>query len=345
MSSALYQTWSYLSHPFMLGHFFSVASLRRLRCRRLQCFAGYFALNVFLSAVIWSATWFGTLEIYSLLWASMWDLKCVYMTLCVCVCVWLKGRRKEEGGGIYSPIFLCMWWYESLSLSLGVRPWVCMGVRMCVCVWMNVDEKEKAALCIAVHHRQYPCFFSIHIHTPFSYPQQEQGGKCKCFWIYRNGRFRCKETSQRIWCGHARTDMRKPSFRGRTRRGKNRKKRSEMERKVFVGLFFFHPKSLWPLWNCCILDEEGNWKKKEKKRFVIRSVALICFPVSAGDLSWGFKRNLITVWDKMLPRWRLRTVLFRFVLVIWQEISIYYLWSYCSFSFHFVVLGHPRVAF
>lgn len=42
---------------------------------------------------------------------------------------------------------------------------------------MNVDEKEKAALCIAVHHRQYPCFFSIHIHTPFSYPQQEQGGK------------------------------------------------------------------------------------------------------------------------------------------------------------------------
>lgn len=41
---------------------------------------------------------------------------------------------------------------------------------------MNVDEKEKAALCIAVHHRQYPCFFSIHIHTPFSYPQQEQVG-------------------------------------------------------------------------------------------------------------------------------------------------------------------------
>lgn len=42
---------------------------------------------------------------------------------------------------------------------------------------MNVDEKEKAALCIAVHHRQYPCFFSIHIQTPFSYPQQEHGGE------------------------------------------------------------------------------------------------------------------------------------------------------------------------
>lgn len=32
---------------------------------------------------------------------------------------------------------------------------------------MNVDETEKAALCIAVHHRQYPSFSSIHIHTPF----------------------------------------------------------------------------------------------------------------------------------------------------------------------------------
>ena len=42
---------------------------------------------------------------------------------------------------------------------------------------MNVDETEKAALCIAVHHRQYPCFSSIHIHTPFSYPLQKQEKK------------------------------------------------------------------------------------------------------------------------------------------------------------------------
>lgn len=42
----------------------------------------------------------------------------------------------------------------------------------------------------------------------------------------------------------------------------------------------------------------------------------------------------------MLPRWRLRTVRLRFVLVIRQAISIYCVWSYCSFFFSVVVLGH-----
>lgn len=58
---------------------------------------------------------------------------------------------------------------------------VMVWISVCVCVWMNVDETEKAALCIAVHHRQYPCFSSIHIHTPFSYPLQEQEKSANVF--------------------------------------------------------------------------------------------------------------------------------------------------------------------
>lgn len=46
---------------------------------------------------------------------------------------------------------------------------------------MNVDETEEAALCIAVHHRQYPCFSSIHIHTTFSYPLQKEGKSAHVF--------------------------------------------------------------------------------------------------------------------------------------------------------------------
>lgn len=91
------------------------------------------------------------------------------MYLCDFVCVWRRERVSAGGRrrGIYSPVFLCTWWYESQCV--------------CVCVWMNVDETEKAALCIAVHHRQYPCFSSIHIHTPFSYPLQEQEKSANVF--------------------------------------------------------------------------------------------------------------------------------------------------------------------
>lgn len=110
-----------------------------------------------------------TLKIHLLLWTYMCNLKCIDVTLSVCV---FKGEREREGERFYSPVFPCMWWYESRRA---------LYVCACVCVWMNVDETEKAALCMAVHHRQYPCFSSIHIHTPFSYPLQERGEKkCKC---------------------------------------------------------------------------------------------------------------------------------------------------------------------
>lgn len=191
MSSALYQTRSYLPHPFMLGRF-SVASLRRLRCRWLQCLAGYFASMCFcllLSGVLHgSAHWKSTCY-----YERACEISNVFIRLCVCahVCVWRGGER--GGGGFIALLFYAC----DVMVWISLSPSVCACVR--VCVWMNVDEKEKAALCIAVHHRQYPCFFSIHIHTPFSYPQQEQGGKkCKCFWIYSNGRFRSKGNSKKI---------------------------------------------------------------------------------------------------------------------------------------------------
>lgn len=56
---------------------------------------------VFLSAVIWSATRFGTSKIYLLLWTHTWNLKRVCMTVCVrvwvraCVFKGVGGRRRE----------------------------------------------------------------------------------------------------------------------------------------------------------------------------------------------------------------------------------------------------------
>lgn len=162
MSCTLCQTWWYLS-PFMFCHF-SVASLRMPYCPWLQCFSCYFACMCFVCCYLWFYM-VHTLKIHLLLWTYMCNLKCVYVTLCACV---FKGEREQEGEGFYSPVFPCMWWYESQFA---------LCVYACVCVWMNVDETEKAALCMAVHHRQYPCFSSIHIHTSFSYPLQEQGEK------------------------------------------------------------------------------------------------------------------------------------------------------------------------
>ena len=68
-----------------------------------------------------------------------------------------------------------------MHVMVWISGCVCVCVCACVRVWMNVDETEKAALCIAVHHRQYPCFSSIHIHTPFSYPLQEQEESANVF--------------------------------------------------------------------------------------------------------------------------------------------------------------------
>lgn len=63
---------------------------------------------------------------------------------------------------------------------------------------MNVDETERAALCIAVHHRQYPCLSSIHIHTPFSYPLQEQGGKSVNVFECTAKRFESERNSEKV---------------------------------------------------------------------------------------------------------------------------------------------------
>lgn len=87
------------------------------------------------------------------------------MYLCDFACVFegeWEREREEEG-------FIALFVYARDRMNLSV------------CVWMNVDETEKAALCIAAHHRQYPCFSTIHIHTTFSYPLQKEGRKVHVF--------------------------------------------------------------------------------------------------------------------------------------------------------------------
>lgn len=120
--------------------------------------------------------------IYLLLWKYMHR-----MHILKCICDVFEGEAEKEG---FIVLFLCTWSYESWCTSVHVC------VCACVCLWMNVDETEKAALCIAVHHRQYPCFSCIHIHTTFSYPLQKEGNKCKCIWVNSKERQSRKHSSK-----------------------------------------------------------------------------------------------------------------------------------------------------
>lgn len=75
-------------------------------------------------SVIFSATWLATLEICSLLWTNVCNLKCIFVTLCV----WRRQRVLEWEGLIV--LFLC----GCDGMNLGG----CLLVRTLVCVfeWM-----------------------------------------------------------------------------------------------------------------------------------------------------------------------------------------------------------------
>ena len=155
-----------------------------LRTSMLQLLFGLNVFCVLLSVVLHGSPHRKSTCYYEPI-CAIWN---VFMWLCVCV---FEGEKEWEREGDGEG-FIALFFYARDGMNLSVC--MCVCVCVCVCVWMNVDETEKAALCIAVHHRQYPCSSSIHIHTPFSYPLQKQGEKVQMYlsvqqrkiWVKRN---------------------------------------------------------------------------------------------------------------------------------------------------------------
>lgn len=194
---------------------------------------------------------------------------------------------------------------------MHVMVWIPPCVCVYVCVWMNVDETEKAALCIAVHHRQYPCFSSIHIHTQFSYPLQEQEKKkCKCIWVYSKERFESKEKLKRK---HRRREKQRLKKECKKEQISRKIVKGSADRKYVSGCFTPNHSDLLHC-NQCI----RAWRRKSK--YSSWSDECCSFFLCWGEGwtgPWGYERTLKTIWGCPYKEENLCLMLFAWYVCSW----------------------------
>lgn len=168
----------------------------------------------------------------------------------------VRRQRGAEWEG-FIVLFLC----AGEGMNLGG----CLHTHGRACVCLNECRWEKkAALCIAVHHRQYPCFFGIHIHTPFSYSTAGKRVQMHLMVQQREIWVRRKNGS----CTKVRVEANRNTLTGGPKR------------LVQIRLQFLHP------------DPETEMET----RSVIGRVLLFCSEERMEKGARGYERTLIAMW-------------------------------------------------